>query len=168
MSSTYHVAFSGHRPEKIGGYNRNAPLRQAVAAAIRDELKIIVNAHQNQEIVVVTGGALGVDTDAAREAFDLGLKYIVAVPFRGQEKGWPDESKRQYKNMLELASKVEYVHDGPYTHGGLYQDRNIWMVDNSDILIALWDGSSGGTANCVAYAQKKKHELKIINPNDLK
>ncbi|WP_188052008.1 hypothetical protein [Azospirillum sp. Sh1] len=31
--------------------------------------------------------------------------------------------------------------------------RNEWMVDHSDRLLALWDGSQGGTANCVRYAR---------------
>lgn len=29
------------------------------------------------------------------------------------------------------------------------------MVDDCDSLLALWDGSSGGTKNCLDYARKK-------------
>ena len=34
------------------------------------------------------------------------------------------------------------------------QVRNKWMVDNSDLVLALWNGTDGGTANCVRYAEK--------------
>jgi len=34
------------------------------------------------------------------------------------------------------------------------QTRNIWMVDNCDLVLALWDGSDGGTGNCIKYANK--------------
>jgi uncharacterized phage-like protein YoqJ len=35
------------------------------------------------------------------------------------------------------------------------QRRNEWMVDRADKLVALWDGSWGGTFNCIEYARKK-------------
>lgn len=38
------------------------------------------------------------------------------------------------------------------------------MVDNSDFVIAVWDGTKGGTANCVRYAKKLNKELVAINP----
>lgn len=41
------------------------------------------------------------------------------------------------------------------------QLRNKWMVDKSDIVIAVWDGSEGGTNNCVQYATENKK--RIIN-----
>jgi uncharacterized phage-like protein YoqJ len=33
------------------------------------------------------------------------------------------------------------------------QTRNKWMVDHSDMVLSLWDGSAGGTANCIEYAR---------------
>ncbi len=41
------------------------------------------------------------------------------------------------------------------------------MVNNCDMLIAVWDGSDGGTANCVKYAQSKGVDIRIINPKEL-
>lgn len=38
------------------------------------------------------------------------------------------------------------------------------MVDLADMVIAVWDGSKGGTGNCVQYAQKKGKEFIRINP----
>ena len=41
------------------------------------------------------------------------------------------------------------------------------MVDNADKVIAVWDGSKGGTYNCVKYAEKQNKEIIVINPNDI-
>lgn len=43
------------------------------------------------------------------------------------------------------------------------QKRNMYMVDNSDVVVSVWDGSNGGTGNCVSYAMN--HNKKIINLN---
>ena len=37
--------------------------------------------------------------------------------------------------------------------------RNEYMVDLADKIIAVWDGSNGGTANCVKYAEKVSADL---------
>ena len=47
------------------------------------------------------------------------------------------------------------------------QERNEWMVNNCDVLIAVWDGTSGGTANCVKYAESLQLDIRRINPKEL-
>ena len=44
------------------------------------------------------------------------------------------------------------------------QKRNEYMVDLADRVIAVWDGSKGGTANCVKYAEKVGKEIIRIEP----
>jgi hypothetical protein len=34
------------------------------------------------------------------------------------------------------------------------QIRNEWMVDHCTHVAALWDGSPGGTGNCIRYVRK--------------
>ena len=48
------------------------------------------------------------------------------------------------------------------------QIRNQWMVDNCELLIAVFDGTSGGTANCVNYAKSIRKNTVVINPNGYK
>lgn len=38
------------------------------------------------------------------------------------------------------------------------------MVDDADRILALWDGSSGGTANCVGYANDIKKPITNLWP----
>ena len=42
------------------------------------------------------------------------------------------------------------------------------MVDDADFCIAVWDGSPGGTANCVNYIKLKRKPLLLIDPTTLK
>ena len=38
------------------------------------------------------------------------------------------------------------------------------MVDLADKVIAVWDGSKGGTGNCVRYAGKRGKEIIRVVP----
>ena len=163
----YAIAFTGHRPTKIGGYDAASVKRVAVRNAMKAKLESAINRFAgSHNITIITGGALGVDQDAALVAKDLGLPYIVAVPCQNQDIKWPAQSKQLYQQVLQNAQQVVYVHDGPY-NATCMQVRNIWMVDHCDALVAVWDGSSGGTANCVRYAESINKPIVRIDPSQL-
>lgn len=177
----YRIAFTGHRPNKIGGYDPKHPQRVAVTDAISSALRRAVAKYgQTHEVVVISGGALGVDTDAAREANKMGLRFVIAAPCRGQDGRWPAKAKETYEKMCshadaELAQRlctdgemveggVIYVANTGYTGPAVMQARNIWMVDHADAVVAIWDGSDGGTANCVRYTQDQGKPMVMIDP----
>ena len=167
---TYHIAFTGHRPNKIGGYDETSPKRFALRQKIQETLqRAVVKYGTTHEIIVISGGALGVDQDAARVAHKMNIPFIVAQPCKNHESRWFKESQIKYRKMLEIAREVVLVSNGTYDELGAkcMQDRNIWMVDHCNVLIAVWDGSSGGTANCVNYAKSVNKPIVYINPNDL-
>lgn len=152
------IAFTGHRPNKLGFYKPN-PLQ----SWIRSEITRILSELNPQYTIV--GGALGVDTWAAQISYSLQIPYILAVPFLGQEKIWPQSSKDEYNLIKSRAKEVVVVCDGGYSAAKM-QIRNQWMVDRCNKLIAVWDGTSGGTGNCVAYANKLGREIIRINPKE--
>ena len=49
----------------------------------------------------------------------------------------------------------------------LMQTRNMHMVDNSEDIIAVWDGTAGGTGNCVKYAEKVGRNIIRIEPRNI-
>ena len=49
-------------------------------------------------------------------------------------------------------------------HPGVYQQRNVWMVDHSSRVIAYYNGTAGGTRNTIRYAEKKGIECRILSP----
>ncbi len=155
------VAVTGHRPDKIGGYDYYA--RQRVW--LRQQLRTIVM--DLMPMYTISGMALGVDQDYAQVSIELAIPFIAALPFVGQEKKWPKSSQDYYNWLLERADEKVVVSPGEYSAYKM-QVRNEWMVDNCDVLIAVWDGSEGGTGNCVRYAQRVKPASQIIyvNPNE--
>jgi uncharacterized phage-like protein YoqJ len=153
------VAFTGHRPNKLGGYNLPNPTYIKVCLEIDKHLREL------KPEKVISGMALGVDQWAANIAIKLQIPLLAAVPFEGQEKKWPEHSRIIYQKLLAKASEMVYVCSPGYSNSKM-QERNKWMVDQCDILIAVWDGTAGGTGNCVKYAQsvKKTDEIIFIDP----
>jgi uncharacterized phage-like protein YoqJ len=103
---------------------------------------------------IISGMALGWDQAVAQAAVALGIPFIAAVPFVGQEFVWKDQQKTEYTRLLSLASEVKIVSPGGYTTQK-YHERDKWMVDNSDSMLALWSGvEKGGTYSTIKYAKK--------------
>ena len=151
------VAFTGHRPDKLGGYKIPNPTYQKVYREIDKALKEL------QPEKVISGMALGVDRWAAAIAHKLKIPFLAAIPFEGQEKAWPEESQRIFRLLRKLAAEEVIVSEGGYSPAKM-QIRNEWMVDHCDTLIAVWDGSKGGTGNCAEYAKSIGKTIYYINP----
>lgn len=143
------LAITGHRPHKLGGYNLPNPVANAVMLKLSESLKIL------KPEVVLTGMALGVDQWTAQICDEMQIPFDAIVAFKGYETKWPWHAQKWYRHLLGKARKVVTLSEGEYDPSLLHQ-RNYWMVDNSDALLAVWDGLPGsGTAGCVRYAQLK-------------
>lgn len=81
---------------------------------------------------IVSGGARGADY--------LGKKYA------------------EEKNLEYIEFPAEWDKYG--RSAGFIRNKDI--VNNSDIIIAFWDGISKGTENTINYARKQKKEVRII------
>lgn len=146
-------AGTGHRPNKLGGYSQgvtNKLIQLAKTSLTEDKVT-----------KVISGMALGWDMALAEAAIELDIPFIAAVPFFGQEKMWPKESQERYHRILEKAEDIIYVCDKGYAPWKM-QIRNEWMVNNCDTVLALWDGSKGGTGNCIQYANKTNKPIQNI------
>ena len=151
------VAFTGHRPDKLGGYKVPNPIYDHVYKQIKTALQEL------KPDKVISGMALGVDQWAAAIAYKLGIPFLAAIPFDGQESAWPQESQKTFRLLRRLASEEVIVCEGGYAASKM-QTRNIWVVDHCDKLIAVWDGSKGGTGNCVEYAKAIGKDIYYIDP----
>lgn len=144
------VAVTGHRPDKLSGYEHAAKLRlQQVAERVLEEAR---------PRSIITGMALGWDQAVAVAAGRCGIPYIAAVPFKGQHEQWPFFAREEYERLLRYAYRVVYVSEPGYAVWKM-QRRNEWMVDQCEAVLALWDGSGGGTANCIQYAAKVQRPM---------
>jgi uncharacterized phage-like protein YoqJ len=137
------IAGSGHRPDKLGGYDPHTTLRV---------LKLATNALRHwKPTTIISGMAQGWDMALAQAAISLDIPFWAYVPFKGQEQVWPSATRLYYHALLAKAQKVVICTDGAYTKASM-QIRNQRMVDDCELLLTLWNGSSGGTANCITYA----------------
>lgn len=148
----YTLAGTGHRPQKLGGFS------DATAGRLRD-LALALLAREKPDRVI-SGMALGWDTALALAALDRGIPLVAAIPFEGQERKWPPEAQATFRDILSRAAEVCIVSPGCYAPWKM-QVRNEWMVDRATRVAALWDGTGGGTGNCVQYATKR--QVEVIN-----
>lgn len=177
------ICFTGHRPNKLGGYDINSQKNLMVAKELINVLSNMITESEDEEFHFICGGAIGFDQIAfhicnyiskkSNKFKDKKFTTEIAVPFEKQYIKWNKKDVDFYLNQLNQADKITYVdkledynkttaNQGDY-HPYKMQLRNMYMVDKSDILIACWDGSKGGTYNCVEYASSLKKRIIRLN-----
>lgn len=152
------IAGTGHRPDKLGGYGLE--VYNSLVGLARDWLLFLDEDPSVHVQAVISGMALGWDQALADAAIAAGIGLHAYIPFKGQESKWPLESRNNFNRIIGQATKVVECSEPGYAAWKM-QHRNKRMVDDCDAVLALWNGSEGGTANCVAYAEK--HRKPIIN-----
>lgn len=153
------IAFSGHRPPKLGGFYIPNPIFNYICFETERLLKEL------KPDKCISGLALGYDSYAAKICIKLGIPFIAAIPFEGQERLWKNKSKEEYKYLLDKAEEIIYVCEPGFAKWK-FQKRNEYMVDRGNIILACFGGTTGGTYNCVTYAKSKNKEIIIINPKN--
>ena len=153
---------TGHRPNKLGGYSTEAfsLLENICYYWITDNVEKLKITH------FISGMALGWDQAVAEAVINYNtfgkytklIKLTAALPFAGQEIKWPIESKKLYFKLLSLCDEIVYVSDVGYNPAKM-QIRNEWMVNKSDLVVAMFDGTTGGTHNCIKYAKSKNKQI---------
>lgn len=158
-----YIMVTGHRPTKLGSYDSNSETRVKIKQKIK---QILTHYSKDKTIIGISGMALGADMDFCHCCIDLGIEYIAYVPFHGQESMWPQASQDEYKKLLEKAKEIKIISNGSYSPKKM-QIRNIAMCDDCDMAIAIFDGSKGGTYNCVSYLEKENKPYYRIDPQKL-
>ena len=156
------ISVTGHRPNKMYGYN----LSDSRWIDLKEKFKKLLVENGCDE--AITGMALGVDTVFALAVLELktegySIKLHCAIPCKNHSCRWIKESVDLYNDILSKADTVKLVSDEEYKPW-LMQKRNEYMVNLADKVIAVWDGSNGGTGNCVKYAKKIGKEIIRIKP----
>lgn len=116
----------------------------------------------------ISGMALGFDMLAAELCVDKGIKFLAAIPGLWQPNRWPKDYIKKYHDLKAKAFEIVITDENPYDYAAWkLQKRNEWMVNNSNLVIACYDGSGkGGTYNCIKYAEK--HGKEVVYIKDLK
>ena len=151
----HRCCFTGHRPDKMEfGEKEIKPLLE----------KAIDEAISKGFVTFITGMAMGTDIWAAEIVLDRrkknnDLHLICALPHPGFESRRSFVEKMRFSKIIKNADLVKEINDHYFT--GCYQVRNEWMVDRSNLVIAVFNGQKSGTKNTVDYAKKKN--VQVVN-----
>lgn len=159
-------AFTGHRPRKFPwGYDELDTQCVSLKSVLTEQIEQLA---MNGVTQFLSGMAEGVDTWAAlavlalREKNDA-LKLHCILPCREQAEQWGAPAQALYRSILEQADSVVYV-NRDYKKDCMLE-RNRFLVEHSDILLAVYNGERrGGTAATIRYARKAGREVWIMDP----
>lgn len=105
--------------------------RNAGNVNIANELEKRINVNDGDSII--SGGAKGIDSLAAKYARERNLQLI--------------EIRPDYKQYGRSATFI----------------RNRAIIESADLVVAFWDGKSHGTKYSIDYANKKNRSTLIIS-----
>lgn len=169
--SELHIALTGHRPNKLDGYNLNTPFYRHMHDSLASVIEYNLPAYD--VIWVHSGMALGADIVWACAARTMMKKYPgrvklhAEIPVMTQPDIWVSaKDKKLWHELVDLAD-AKSVYAEKYSPKCL-QDRNIGMINHADCLLAIWDGSNGGTKNAVDYAKSIHKPVTYYAPVEFK
>lgn len=147
-------AFTGHRPEKLPWGEDESDLRcVALKVRISQAVRYLVNQGYRN---FACGMARGCDFYFAEAVFaaqlwqpDIHLYAFLPCPEQASHWSAADRSRREL--ILKKCSKI-YMVEQQYSEGCMLR-RNRVMLERSNHLISVYDGSGGGTGAAVRYAE---------------
>ena len=148
--------FTGHRPGKLPwGYREEDARCLALKRRIADAVEA---AYAEGFRHFICGMALGCDLYFCEAALALrqrcgDVTVEAAVPCPSQADAWPAVQRSRYQRLLAACDEETMV-SHQYTPFCM-QRRDRYMVDHAALLIAAFDGSSGGTRYTVEYAMRR-------------
>ncbi|HEX5070789.1 MAG TPA: hypothetical protein VFV78_11300 [Vicinamibacterales bacterium] len=154
------VGFSGHRS-----------LADPAGIAARIEAMLDDLAATHGPLVATSSLAKGADAIFVKAALARSIPVLLVLPFPPSrfKHDFTPEEWRDVEPALAQAAHVEIVH-GEESDDEAYMETGVRVVDDADVLVAVWDGKPtnglGGTADVVAYARSMGRPLRWLNPRD--
>lgn len=168
MNKETTCAFTGNRPQKLPwGLNEKDPRCVSLKKRLDEEIQ---NAINNGYRHFISGMALGIDQYVAKivlqkqiENPHLNITLEAAIPCKNQQAKWTRQQQIEYLEILATCDKITTISE-TYTDTCM-MDRNKYMVDNCSLLIAVSNGTPGGTMKTIEYAKQKKITIVLIAAN---
>ena len=158
--------FTGHRPGKLPwGADERDPRCLALKQSISRELERLYLRGWRH---FISGMAQGADLYFAEAALALKEKYPDltvegAVPCPTQADRWPEEERRRWRRALD-ACDLETLVQQNYDRFCMHR-RDRYMVDRSSAILAVFDGTPGGTMYTLNYAMKERLDILLLDLN---
>lgn len=153
-------SFTGHRESKLPWHgNENDPRCIKLKSILSDTIEAVYHSGVRH---FICGMATGCDMYFCEAVIELrtvheDITLEAAIPWEGQSSGWPAALKKRYSRLVEECDYYTLVQNR-YTPDCLMR-RNRYMVDNSSVLIAVFNGTPGGTMSTILYAMRRGIEI---------
>lgn len=97
------ICFTGHRPNKLGGYNWSTSKNQIIMKELEHQIIELINSTEESDFKFICGGALGIDQMAfailekikynTLKFNSLHMTLEIALPFLKQDVKWNDNDR---------------------------------------------------------------------------
>lgn len=164
-------AITGHRPTRFKfKYNENYAGCKRLKKRLHDQFVLLYEQGVRQFLV---GGALGVDMWSGEIILKLreqaeysDIELIIVLPHSGHDQRWDAQSKKRMAVLQTHCTKCITI--GTSTGPESYYQRNRYLVDHADCLIAVYDNNRtmrSGTGQTVRYAERQGKPAVLIHPD---
>ncbi len=158
--------FTGHRPAKLPwGHDERDPRCLALKRSIAAEVEKLYRQGFRR---FFCGMALGCDLYFAEAVLEFKERYPAALlaavlPFPQQAGRWSASQRQRWQDILARCDECTVVQDSYDPYCMLRRDR--WMAERSAAVLAVFDGSAGGTRYTLDCAAKNRLSIRILDPN---
>lgn len=148
--------FTGHRPIKLPwGYEERDPRCLALKRRLKDAVEA---AYDEGFRHFICGMAQGCDLYACERVLILrderpDVTLEAALPCPSQANAWSEGQQVRYRRLLRRCDFETMVSEQYSPSCMMRRDR--YMVDHAALLIAMFDGSAGGTRYTIEYAMRR-------------
>ena len=155
---------TGHRPKGFPfKYGIDKQRHNAYLLMLEEKIKLAIAEYGITNFI--SGMAIGVDLDFAEVVLNLRNKYPItlecAIPCPNQTLKWNTADIVRFESILKRADKINIISDR-YTPECMLK-RNRYMVDKSELVIAVFNGvEQGGTWYTINYAKSKNIVIEFV------
>ncbi len=164
-STVKSCCLTGHRAEKLPwGCDERDPRCLALKKRLSD---VLLSLYESGCRHFICGMASGCDlyfgeAVAALRAEKPDITLEAAIPYEGQPERWDTADRQRYFRLAEECDTRTVLHHS-YTPDCM-MERNRYMVDHADVLIAVYGGDAGGTRNTMLYAMRTGKQIIELEP----
>ena len=165
MDASRTCCFTGHRPDKLPwGFDERDPRCLALKHSMTREIEgLYLRGFRHY----ISGMAQGCDLYFAEAALALrerhpDLTVEGAIPCPSQADRWRSDQRRRWQDIMDRCDLETVVQQHYDRFCMLRRDR--YMADRSAAVLAVFDGTPGGTQYTLNYAMDKKLEIMLLDP----
>lgn len=166
MESCHTCCFTGHRPEKLPwGEQESHPH----CRALRENLDALLEQLYRRGFRhFICGMARGADFYFAEGVLALRGRHPevtleAALPCLGQANKWNEGDRLRWHRLVEACDTTTLVQEHYDRYCMLRRDR--YMVDHSQAIVAIFNGTRGGTQYTLNYAMEGLLDIYLFDLN---